>query len=277
MSTDGPMSNTTPPLPEPDTAAHRIGIIGVGEIASAIVEALLAGPNAGTLEFALSPRSLDRSRGLAERYERVRVAASNQQVVHGADVVMIAVLPEHVEAVCRELTLSPDQTIIGLAAGWAPSRLAPLVTPATDVCQLIPLPMVRLHAGPMALFPRIPAVESLFGGCGTIVVPASEQQLPILSCASATMSTFFAAQQAIVEWMAARGFDRVDAGRYVAALLSGLAAESTEIHDGDLARLVPSHETPGGLNQQMRETLEKGGAFRDIDSGLQSLMARLSN
>lgn len=270
------MSNTTPPLSQPDTAAHRIGIVGVGEIASAIVEALLAGPNADRLEFVLSPRSLDRSRALAERYGQVRVAASNQQVVHGSDVVMIAVLPQHVEAVCRELTMSPDQTIIGLAAGWAPSRLAPLVTPATDVCQLIPLPMVRLHSGPMALFPHIAAVARLFEGCGTIVVPAGEDQVPILSCASATMSTFFAAQQAIVEWMAARGFDRVDAARYVAALFSGLSAESTEVHDGDLARLVPTHETPGGLNQQMRETLEKGGVFGDIDSGLQSLMARLS-
>ena len=80
-----------------------IGIIGVGEIASAIVEGACAGddhPN-----FFLSPRNAERSAALAAKFNRVEVCESNQVVVDRSELVILAVLPQQTEAVLAELDL----------------------------------------------------------------------------------------------------------------------------------------------------------------------------
>ena len=84
-----------------------IGFIGVGEIASAIVDGLRSEKAnspaaAGAPAILLSPRSADRSAGLAARYEAVEVAQSNQEVIDRSDLIVLSVLPGQVAEVLAE-------------------------------------------------------------------------------------------------------------------------------------------------------------------------------
>ncbi len=249
----------------------RVGVVGVGTIAAALVEAVLAHPQGAALEIVLSPRSPSRSAALASRHPQVRVAVDNQAVLDACDLVLLAVLPKQLPAVCAGLRFRIDHVVASVAAGWPPSAVAPLVTPAEQVCQLIPLPMIRLHRGPIVAYPDLAPVRSLLAGCGDWIVPADEQQLAVLGAASATMSTFFALQLELSDWMQEQGIHTESAERYVAALFHGLASESAMAPE-ELASQVAEHETPGGLNEQVRTALKRAGAFSALSEELTHLL-----
>ena len=248
-----------------------VGFIGVGAISSAIATAILDRPEPASVEVLLSPRSAARSEALADRFPQAKVMPDNQAVVDGSDIVMIAVLPSQVVEICSTLRFRPDQIIVGVAAGWPPSQLRPLVAPAETVAQLIPLPMITLGVGPVVLYPSIPEVETLLAGCGTLVVLEREEQVGVLSAGSSVMSSFFAFQNAAIEWIVSQGFDRAQAAGYVTSQLHGLASESIAMDPAELPAAVEEHETPGGLNEQVRVALTDAGMFAALAGELERL------
>jgi pyrroline-5-carboxylate reductase len=181
------------------------------------------------------------------------------------------VLPDQVVETCAELRFRPEQVVVGVAAGWPPTRLRELVAPAETVGQLIPLPMIALGVGPVVLYPSIPVVESLLAGCGSTVVLEREEQLGVLSAGSAIMSSFFAFQDAAVDWVASHGFDRRVAAGYITAQLHGLATEAIAMDPTELAGAVREHETPGGLNEQVRMALADRGLFAELATQLEQI------
>jgi pyrroline-5-carboxylate reductase len=249
----------------------RIGVVGVGAIAAAVVDALVTGPNADELSVVLSPRSVDRAARLAAQHAQVRIAGGNQQVLDESDVVLLAVLPGQVADACDALRFRDDHVVLNLAAGWPPSVLAPVVAPATQVCQLIPLPMIALHTGPVVLHPAHPLVERLLEGCGDVIVLEQESQIIVLSCASATMSSYFEFHNTVVDWATSKGLPEAISHEYMAALIGGLATEAggTALHAR--ADLPVEHETPGGLNEQVRRALTGIGAFAEIAAQLDGM------
>jgi len=248
-----------------------VGFVGVGSIAAAVVSAILQGPNGDLIDVVLSPRSTARSQSLAERFRQVRIAPSNQAVVDGGNVVFVSVLPDQVVEVCSLLKFRDDQIVVGLSAGWPPSRLAPHVAPAPLTCQVIPLPMITLGVGPIVLYPGIPDVERLLIDSGRLIVLEREDDVNILSCLSAIMSSFFAFQNAAIDWAAEHGLDRRQATEYVTALLNGLSTEAMEMDPVEISGAVKDHETPGGLNEYIRKSLEDTNVFSDIPRHLEHL------
>lgn len=248
-----------------------VGFVGVGTIADAVASAILDQPDSRGVDIVLSPRSAARSAALAARYPAVRVAAENQAVLDDSDIVVLGVLPQQVAEACSALTFRPDHVVVGLAAGWPPSRLGRHVAPAGTVCQLIPLPMISLRVGPIVLYPSTPPVERLLADCGTLVVLAREEHIVVLSCASSIMSSYFAFANATIDWATAHGLDRTLAAGYVTAQLAGLSAEAMATNPEALPEAVADHETPGGLNEYVRTSLADRGFFDDLVGHLEHL------
>ena len=86
----------------------RLGFIGAGTITDAVVQGLHAAGNTKH-DIHLSPRSEARSRPLAARYERVIREDSNEAVVAKSDIVFLAVRPQIVRDVLRELRVRDGQ------------------------------------------------------------------------------------------------------------------------------------------------------------------------
>ena len=248
-----------------------MGFVGVGAIATAIVDALMSGPHAEEIDVVLSPRSASRSAELAARHPQVRVAPDNQLVVEAADIVILAVLPEQMAALCSSLSFGEEQVVVSLAAGWPPSLLAEHVAPATAVCQMIPLPMITSHTGPVVICPRVRRVEHLLEGCGEIVSLEREEDLIVMSCASVTMSTFVAFENTVIDWSIQHGLDAQTAKDYVAGLFFGLATESMHTGLDRLPEMPQEYETPGGLNEYLRQSLTTAGLFAELANHLDHL------
>src|SRR5699024_8599270 len=105
-----------------------IGFIGVGEIASAMVEGLHSATESAAsgdgYSFFLSPRSTERSAHLAKTIEAAEVCDSNQDVVDRSELIVLAVLPQQAAAVLDELDIPADRTLISAVAGLATDQLA---------------------------------------------------------------------------------------------------------------------------------------------------------
>lgn len=252
----------------------RLGVVGVGGISVALVDALLTGPHANDLTITVSPRSAHRSADLAARHPQVRVAPDNQGVLDLSDLVVLSVLPPQVADVCAALRFRPDHVVASLAAGWLPSILAEHVAPASTVCQLIPMPMISLHTGPIVMIPDVPPVAGLLEGCGDVVVVEREAEVLALAALSGTMTTYFELQATMVGWATAQGLDRRTATQYVTALLGGFAAMSTAAGPDSVAHLASENETAGGLNEQVRRELSRAGMFDELSRQLDSLRSR---
>ena len=249
----------------------RIGFVGVGAISEAVIDGLLTGPNADSIHVVLSPRSTERSSRIAHKYSQATIASSNQEVVDASDVVIFGVLPSQMVDVCTELDFRADQIVVSLIAGMPPRTVADIVAPATSVAQMIPLPFISIHTGPIVLCPGILEIADLFRGCGDLVVLDDEKNILALSCASAAMSSFFEFQNTAINWTAGKGIPLEVAHQYMSSLFKGLATESMQSPVSSLPDMPVEHETPGGLNESVRHQLLNAGMFNEFTAALEHI------
>jgi pyrroline-5-carboxylate reductase len=248
----------------------KLGFVGVGAISQACIEALLTGPNADNLTIFLSPRSKERVEKLSSRFEQVVVAQNNQEVLDNSEIVFLGILPNQTKEVCADLKFKPDHIVGSLVAGFPPSLVREIVAPATQVAQLIPLPVIAMHAGPLVVCPGNSVLVDLFAGCGDIVVLADEDKILVLSCASAAMSSFFQYQNTVIDWSIAKGIDPEVSKAYATSLFKGLATEAMNTPMDQIAEMPGEHETPGGLNEYIRNTLTNAGMFKELQDALEN-------
>ena len=232
----------------------RIGFLGVGTISTAVIHAMYARDRERCTLF-LSPRSAETTRKLAATYPHCLRLDSNQAVIDASDMVVIGMRPQQMDEALGGLVFRADQVIASFIAAMPPSRMAPLVAPATRIAQLVPLPPIALHKGPLLICPSMPEIMAAFAGLGDIVVLEDEAKVRIVSCASAIMSTYYEMQNSIIDWAVERGLDRSTSALYVRSLLEGLAAAGRHADEADLDALPDGHQTKGGLNERVRAGL----------------------
>ena len=171
--------------------------------------------------------------------------------------------PQEFDAAVADLTFRPDQVIASFIAATPPSGIAEHTAPATRVCQLIPLPPIALHKGPLVMCPGIPAVVDAFAGLGDVIVLEDETRIRVLSCASAVMSSYFELQNTLIDWIVDQGIDVSVASLYIRSELEGLAAVGKVTPDSERRGLPAEFQTKGGLNERVRAGLLESGWFAE--------------
>jgi pyrroline-5-carboxylate reductase len=247
------------------------GIVGVGEIAEAIVTGLCDGVDVAP-RVLLSPRTAERSASLAARWATVEVAAGNQEVLDGADVVVLCVRPQDARAILGALRFAEHTPVVSAIARISLDELATLVAPASDLARAIPMPPVARRAGLTAVFPGTPAVHTLFDPLGVCAPVADEDAFTALSTASATVSAHMEYLATIAAWLGAQGIDDQLAGRYIASAFAGLAPALSR-EPVDLEALAREYATRGGLNERFATSLREGGVYGQVTQALDALGA----
>ncbi|MBL8698440.1 MAG: NAD(P)-binding domain-containing protein [Alphaproteobacteria bacterium] len=254
-------------------ADQRLGVIGVGNIAGALLTGLATGPRPPHAVL-LSPRSAETSASLAARFPQMRVAADNQAVVDGSDVVMLAVRPQVAREVLTPLRFRPEQRILSLIAIHPLAKLAPLVAPATRMHRALPLPPVARRLGPIAISPPDPELESWFATVGTVVPVADDHHFEAIWSTSALIATFYALVSRAADWGVAQGLPRESAERYAKSVFHAVAQPLAD-PGAKPAELAALAQTKGGLNEQILRHMTEVGAFDEVARALDMVLARL--
>lgn len=249
----------------------RYGVIGVGSIAAAIVTGLCADDPPPVL---LSPRNAETAAGLAARFGTVTIAADNQAVVDGSDVVLVAVLPGQVEAVLADLAFEERHVVISVVAGVDLDDLRSWVAPAARVARSVPLPAVAGRDGRTPVYPPLPEAIALFDVLGGAIGVDDAATYEALTASSATVAAHFQFLGAIADWLVSKGLSEADARSYVAATFVG-ASESLR-GEVDFGELITEVATPGGLNELFARHLREAGSVAAVGSGLDAVFARLA-
>jgi pyrroline-5-carboxylate reductase len=251
-----------------------LGFLGTGAISEAMVRGLCG--NAGySNPILVSSRSQARSERLSSDYRQVEVIADNISLVEKCDWVIVAVLPDQVEATLGKLTFRSDQKVISLAAGIPLARLSEWVFPCTNVSRAIPMPPIEFGMGPVALCPQDRSIETLFRRIGTAVSVSDEEQFNLFGAASALMADYFDQVATVSSWMESHAMEPDTAARYTTSLYHALASLTLGQTPDALQSMSDECLTPGGLNEQFLRTRMAGGSRDTLKAGLDDILARL--
>ncbi|MFI6504019.1 NAD(P)-binding domain-containing protein [Nonomuraea typhae] len=251
----------------------RIGVIGVGEIARAIVTGLCEGAVAPPEVF-LSPRGARTAAQLSARYEGVRVCGGNQEVVDRSDVVVIAVRGQDRHQALSGLRVDGGKLVVSVMAGVGADDLRQALGTDAPVVRAIPLPAVRERRSVTVTCPSHPVVDSLFERLGGALPVADEAAFNVFSALTGTLTAHYAYLATLASWAAGHGVAADQADAYVRGLFEGVGRS---LSDGtrSLDQLAADHETPGGSNERIRTTWFGPAGSASLATALDGLLADL--
>lgn len=247
----------------------RVGFIGTGEIASAMVRGLVGQGH----QIMVSARNADMAARLAAEFPEVSIG-DNKEVVADTDVVFLCLMADVARAVLPSLTFRPDQAVISVMVDVPLADLEPLCAPATDIALTIPLSAVATGGSMLPVYPASPALKALFGKSDTILTVPSEKALNAHFAGSALSAPLIDLMQTGSAWLAEQTGDVQAAEAYVAGVFAGFLRQM-EVQGADFETLLQGLATEGGLNASLKTHLQEAGAHDALRNGLNALKPRL--
>jgi pyrroline-5-carboxylate reductase len=243
----------------------RVGIVGAGVMAEAMIAGLLADRAIGPDQLVASHPRKDRREALGAEHG-ISVVARNADAVAGADIVVLAVKPQMLTAVMHEVgpALSDPQVVLSIVAGATLHALATgLGHPA--VVRAMPNTPAQIRKG-MAVWAASPSCTAAQRDLARAVLRALGDERQVVDESFVAMATalsgtgptyLFAVMEALIDAGVHMGFPRELAHDLVVATLIGSSefAARSEMHPAQLKNAVTS---PGGTSAAAIYELEKG-------------------
>jgi len=243
----------------------RVALLGGGKMGAALVGGLLDG---GWEPDALSIAEIDGERRIAleQQFPKVRVVPSAAWAVADADVVVIAVKPDDVEATLETAlpALGADTLVVSIAAGVTIARLEsfapdrPVVRAMPNTPALVGLGASAIAGGTRAHAEHLDLAERLLGAVG-IVVRVGEPMLDAVTGLSGSGPAYvFLVAEAMIEAGVLVGLPRDTASKLVVQTLLGSATLLARDGSGPEA-LRAAVTSPGGTTAAGLRELEAHG------------------
>ena len=249
---------------------ERIGVVGAGKIGSAIVRGMIKAGLVNKDQVMASDVSDALRQSIATELG-IKVTSDNAQVCDFASIVILAVKPQIVDSVAKELTrkLGKAKLLISVAAGVPVSRIEASLTQGARVVRVMPnIPCVvgagasayagGTHATPKDL-QNVGLVLSSFG----IALPVEEKYLDAVTGLSGSGPAYvFLFIEALADGGVQVGLSREVALKLALQTVVGaarMALESTR----HLSELKDEVTSPGGTTSAGLYALERRG-FRGI-------------
>lgn len=221
----------------------KLGILGVGHIAEAILKGLLrTGKDPATV--VLSPRG--RGSDMAARYGFV-LAADNAELVGMCDQVLLSVRPVDAIDALSGLPWRADQIVISACAGVTIDRLAVEAAPAR-IARIMPLTAAELGASPTVVYPMLPEIEPLLQAIGTTIPLSGEDQFEVATVSAAVYGWAQALIRTGTEWSARHGLEPETARQLMARTFVASGRIQSE-QDAPMDEILASLLTPGGITE----------------------------
>jgi pyrroline-5-carboxylate reductase len=257
-----------------------IGFLGAGNMAEALIRGLLHAQVPPVQIGASGPRS-ERVGELVGRYG-IRGTTSNQELVTGSEIVILAVKPQILGRVLLEVAskLPGDALVISVAAGVPVSEIEARLRPGARVVRTMPNTPALVRAGATAIAAGTHATDEdlriarfIFDAVG-ITVTLDESQLDAVTGLSGSGPAYiFLILEALADAGVKVGLSRRNALRLAAQTVMGSAKLllETDEHPGRLKDMVTS---PGGTAIAGLHTLEEGGLRTTLINAVESATLR---
>ncbi len=244
----------------------RIGVLGLGSIASRVAEDLAARGH----ELLVTERSRVRSAALARAFDTVRVG-SPQSVASECGLLFLGVTGKAAESALAPLDFPAGLPVVSFMADIEDDDLRGLIAPAKLEATMIPFPWIARTRSPILVFPGTPVLESLFGGRHDVIALPDRDTLGEYLTAQAAVSPALKLAETAATWLGAGTGDADGAERFLRLLIGSALMARSESGELGLADMLKDLNTPGGYNQRLRTHMEDAGAFDALVAGMDIL------
>lgn len=241
----------------------RLGFIGCGTIADAVVRALVGQGH----QIVVSERSARISGALAQAFADVSVA-DNQSVLEQSDVIFLGLIAENAAAILSELRFGAHHRVVSFMADAALEQVAAMVAPAKAEAIMLPFPAIATGGSPILALGQEALLSDLFAPRDRLFFLPNQEELAAYLAAQAVLSPVALMVAEAADWLGQNSSD-VAQGE---AFLRHLVTCSLAAMPG--ADLVQSLNTPGGFNQRLRVHMEEAGLKPALAEGLTRLKQR---
>ncbi|OEH94315.1 pyrroline-5-carboxylate reductase [Bacillus solimangrovi] len=264
--------------------SKRIGFIGCGNMAQAIIEGMLKSEFADPSDVRATAVSDATISTVSEKYQ-IEVTNDNQKVAAWADIVVLAVKPDQYTSVIHEIrdAVKEDIIIITIAAGTSLKYIEEQFGRQLKVVRTMPNTPSLVGEGMSALCTNdaITAEEEAYVvrmfesfGKAELIPEALMDAVPAVSGSSPAYVYMFI--ETLADGAVKQGFARPQAYRMAAQAVLGAAKMVLETgkHPGELKDQVCS---PGGATIEAVTTLEKNQFRGSIIEAMDSCMRKSSS
>jgi len=262
-------------------AEKRIAIIGAGRIGEALLSGLLSSGWRSRDEIAVTARSESRVAELRERHG-VEGTTSNADAVRGAELIVVAVKPQDIDALLEEIggLLTPEQTVLSVAAAIRTKHIEERIAGGVPVVRAMPNAPSTVHegmagicAGAQAGDAQLALAEEALLHLGRVVrVP--ESAMDAVTALSGSGPAYFALlAEAMIEAGILLGVSREVSTTLVVQTMLGTAKQLRDegMHPVELREAVTS---PGGTTIAAIRELEQHGVRAAMLNAIQAAMNR---
>ena len=244
--------------------SQRIGFVGAGNMAQAMIKGLLESQLTVPDHIFVSNRTPGKLQKLNENY-KVNIMSSNEEVIEKSDIVVLAVKPQDLLIAIEPLAglFMDHQIVLSLAAGIRLKTLEKHL-PQCRLVRLMPNTPTLIGKGTIGYLMNEPdeslevIVDDLFSPLGSVLKIEDEDQFEafMIACSSGT-GFVFELMMYWQDWIEEYGFEPDVARKMTVETFAGaaeLAAYSKDLNLEDLQSRVTSKKgvTAAGL-ESMRE------------------------
>jgi pyrroline-5-carboxylate reductase len=253
----------TPPMSPLSKAT--IATVGSGVMAEAMIAGLLR-DGLVTPDRVVASHPRTERREALEREYGVRTVSTNTDAVRDADVILLAIKPQMLERVGREIGphLRRGQLVLSILAGATTAALTGILH-HDQVVRSMPNTPARLGKGVTVWYATPETTEqqraqaaALLGALGHQLEVDDEKMVAMATAVSGTGPTYvFLVMEALIDAAVHLGFPRHIAHDLVIETLEGstLFARQSGLHPAELRNMVTS---PGGTSAAALHELESG-------------------
>ncbi len=264
------------------STSPTIGFIGAGNMASAIIGGMLDSRFQASNIWASAPDDAQ-LQALRDKFG-VSVTSDNRHCARQADVVVLAVKPQVMADVCRDIAPVVQNTrplMVSIAAGLSSGTLdewlgggLPLVRVMPNTPSLVRRGAAGLYANQVVSAQQKDTTASIFSSIGKSVWLEDEDQLHAVTALSGSGPAYFFLMLEALEAAAIGAGINADTARELAIQTMAGAAEMAARSDDDPGQLKRNVMSPGGTTEQAILTFEDGGMRSLVEKAFQAAMAR---
>jgi pyrroline-5-carboxylate reductase len=261
--------------------SRRICVLGAGKAGEALVAGLLSSGWSKPADIVATARHQERIDELSKRYG-IEGTLDNVAAVKGAQVVVIAVKPQDIEALLGDVgaALDSSQTVLSIAAAIPTELIERHMGDGVPVVRAMPNAPVTVHegmagvtGGAHATEEHVALAEEVLGSVGRSV-RVDEAYMDAVTAVSGSGPAYFALlAESMIEAGILLGLSREVSTDLVVQTMLGTAKllRDEKMHPVELREMVTS---PGGTTISAIRELEQAGVRAAFLNAIQAAMKR---
>ena len=261
---------------------NKIGFIGAGNMAEALIKGLISSGLFKSSQIFIRDISKKRISHIKSTY-KVKAAKNNNQLAEEADLIVLAVKPNHISKVASEIeeNLTTKKVLISIAAGIQTSTISKLLKNKSKIVRVMPNTPALVQSGASVFYCNENVttreknrVKKILESVGLALMVEDESLLdPVTGLSGSGPAYVSIFIEALADGGVKMGLPRDMAHKLAAQTVYGTAKMIIEA-DAHPAQFKDKVTSPGGTTIEGIHNLEKGGFRSSTISAVEAATKR---